>query len=130
MLNQIRTEFDVVIIGGGVAGLSTALWCDELGLSALLLENQAELGGQLLRVHNEIKNYLGREAKNGRALRDAFIEQIEKRRFELRLRAQIAEIDLEKKEIFLTDGTRISAVAIVIATGVRRRKLNVKGEEE
>ena len=121
---------DVVIIGGGVAGLATALWCDELGLSALLLEEKAELGGQLLWVHNEIKNYLGREAKNGRELRDAFLEQITKRRFELRLQAQIDELDLEKKEIRLLDGTRISARAAVIATGIRRRRLNVPGEDE
>src|SRR5215204_4395510 len=103
MLNQLRTEFDVVIIGGGVAGLSTALWCDELGLSALLLEEKTELGGQLLWVHNEIKNYLGREAKNGRELRDAFLEQTAKRAFGLRLQTRVSDIDLERKEIFLAD---------------------------
>ncbi len=122
--------FDVLIIGGGVAGLSTALWCDELGLSALLLEEKNELGGQLLRVHNEIKNYPGREAKNGRELSDAFLEQIGKRDFERRLEARIAEIDPEKKEVFLADGTSFSARALVIATGIRRRKLNVAGEDE
>jgi thioredoxin reductase (NADPH) len=130
MLNQIRTAFDVAIIGGGIAGLSTALWCDELGLSAVLLEEKTELGGQLLWVHNEIKNYLGREAENGRALRDAFLEQIEKRRFELRMPARVAEIRVEEKEIFLTDGTRLSASALVLATGIRRRQLNVQGEAE
>jgi thioredoxin reductase (NADPH) len=130
MINQTRTKFDVVIIGGGVAGLSTALWCDELGLSALLLEEKTELGGQLLWVHNEIKNYPGREAKNGRELRDIFLEQIGKRRFELHLEAQISGIDPVKKEILLADGTKIRGRAIVIATGIRRRKLNVAGEEE
>ncbi len=129
MLNQLRTEFDVVIIGGGVAGLSTALWCDELGLSALLLEEKTELGGQLLWVHNEIKNYLGREAKNGRELRDAFLEQTAKRAFGLRLQTRVSDIDLERKEIFLADRARISARGVVIATGIRRRKLNVEGEE-
>lgn len=130
MLNQIRTKFDVIIIGGGVGGLSTALWCDELGLSALLLESQKELGGQLLWTHNAIKNYLGREAENGREMRDAFLEQIEKRNFELHLQAQIADINFTTKEITLKDWTKISARAIVIATGVRRRKLNVADEEK
>jgi thioredoxin reductase (NADPH) len=130
MLNQIRTEFDVIIIGGGAGGLSTALWCDELGLSALLLESQTELGGQLLWTHNEIKNYLGKESENGRELRDAFLDQIEKRRFELYLQAQIAEIDFEKKEVLLDGGTLIRARAIVVATGIRRRKLNIAGEDE
>ncbi|HEY0461509.1 MAG TPA: FAD-dependent oxidoreductase [Pyrinomonadaceae bacterium] len=130
MLNQARTRFDVVIIGGGVGGLSTALWADELALSALVLEETAELGGQLLRVYNEIKNYLGKEAKNGRELRDAFLEQIEKRAFELLLNARISEVDLEKKEISLIDGRRFSARALVVATGVRRRRLSAAGEEE
>ncbi|HVE58313.1 MAG TPA: FAD-dependent oxidoreductase, partial [Pyrinomonadaceae bacterium] len=130
MLNQIRTKFDVIIIGGGVGGLSTALWCDELGLSALLLENQAELGGQLLWTYNEIKNYPGREAKNGRELRDVFLDQIGKRNFELYLQAQIAEVNFEKKEVLLAGEKSFSARAIVVATGVRRRKLNVAGEDE
>ncbi len=130
MLNQVRTKFDVIIIGGGVAGLSTALWCDELGLSALLLEKDAQLGGQLLRTFNEIKNYLGREARNGRELLDVFLKQIENRNFELRLRAQIAGIDLENKQITLADNAKFSARAVVIATGIRRRALNIEGENE
>jgi thioredoxin reductase (NADPH) len=130
MLNEVCTEFDVIIIGGGVAGLSTALWCDELGLSALLLEKNAELGGQLLWTHNEIKNYLGREVKNGRELRDVFLEQIEKRKFTLHLQAEITDVDLEKREITLADETKIFARAVVIATGIRRRKLNVEGEDK
>lgn len=130
MLNQISAKFDVIIIGGGVAGISTALWCDELGLSTLLLEEQAELGGQLLWTYNEIKNYLGREAKNGRELRDIFLKQIEKLKFTRCLQTQITDIDLEKKEIILADETKFSARAVVIATGIRRRKLNVEGEDE
>ncbi len=130
MINKNLTEFDVIIIGGGAAGLSTALWCDELGLSALLLEKNAELGGQLLWTHNEIKNYLGREVKNGREMRDVFLEQIKKRKFSLYLQAEIAGIDLEKRQITLADETKFSARTVVIATGIRRRKLNVEGEDK
>ncbi len=50
---------DVIIIGAGPAGLSSALWCDELGLDALVLESRSEVGGQLLSVYNSIDNYLG-----------------------------------------------------------------------
>jgi thioredoxin reductase (NADPH) len=130
MLDRTREKFDVAIIGGGVAGISAALWCDDLGLSAVLLEEKSELGGQLLWVHNEIKNYLGREARNGRELRDAFVEQSAKRRFELLLSAPVAAVDLQKREILTADGARISARALVIATGVRRRRLQVAGETE
>jgi thioredoxin reductase (NADPH) len=129
--SEIRNpESEIVIVGGGVAGLSTALWCEELGLSAVLFEQRAEFGGQLLWVHNEIKNYLGVEAANGRALRDAFLEQTAARRFERRLAARVRRVDLSRKEIVLDDGTRVFARAVVIATGIRRRALNVAGEEE
>ncbi|MET0753350.1 MAG: FAD-dependent oxidoreductase [Pyrinomonadaceae bacterium] len=122
-------NFDVIIIGGGAAGLSAALWCDELSLPALLLESGEEFGGQLLRTYNEINNHLGAEAKNGREMRDIFVRQIEKRKFEFRLNAKVSELDLEKKEVLLENGESFSANALIIATGVSRRKLNVDGEE-
>jgi len=121
-------KYDVIIIGGGAAGISTALWCDELGLSAIVLEASEEFGGQLLWTYNEIKNHLGIEAKNGREMRDIFLKQIENRRFERIFSAKISEIDFETKTVFTENGKKFSAEAIVIATGIRRRKLNVEGE--
>jgi thioredoxin reductase (NADPH) len=52
-------EFDVVIIGGGPAGMSALLWSSELGLRAVLLEKEVEFGGQLLHTYNQITNYPG-----------------------------------------------------------------------
>ncbi len=123
-------DFDVIIIGGGAAGLSAALWCDELGLNTLLLESNAELGGQLLWIYNKIKNHLGSEAKNGRELRDIFVRQIETRNFTLRLETKVREVDLEKKSVVLEKGETLFARAIIIAAGIKRRKLNVAGEEK
>jgi thioredoxin reductase (NADPH) len=123
-------NYDVIIIGGGAAGISAALWCDELGLKTLLLESNAELGGQLLRVYNEIKNHLGTEAKNGREMRDRFVEQIENRNFTVRLQAEVRRTDLKKKTLSLINGETFSAPFIVVATGVKRRVLNVEGEQE
>lgn len=125
-----KETYDVVIIGGGAAGISAALWCAELGLSALLLEKNAKLGGQLLRTFNPIKNHLGIEAETGRELRDIFLKQIKNRNFSIRFNTEISEIDFNNKQIFLTDGSIFSAQAIVIATGIRRRKLNVEDEEK
>ncbi len=123
-------NFDVIIIGGGAAGLSAGLWCAELGLNALLLEANTELGGQLLWVYNSIENHLGSEAKNGRELRDIFVRQIENRRFAIRLQSEISDINLEKREVLLSSGEIFSARFLIIATGIRRRKLNVEGEEK
>ncbi|HEX8287096.1 MAG TPA: FAD-dependent oxidoreductase [Pyrinomonadaceae bacterium] len=127
-MNEREKHFDVIIIGGGAAGLSAALWCDELGLSTLLLEEKAELGGQLLWVYNAIENHLGVEAANGRELRDCFTRQIEKRRFLKRLSAKVSAADLANKAVTLENGEEFSAQALIIATGVRRRKLGVEGE--
>ncbi len=125
-----KRDFDVIIAGGGAAGISAALWCDELGLDALLLESRPELGGQLLSTYNPIENYLGFEARNGRELRDVFIGQLGKRNFICRFNSKIVEADPEAKKIVLSGGDTFSSRALIIATGVRRKKLQVKGEEE
>src|ERR1700755_3440564 len=119
---------DVIIIGAGPAGLSAALWCDELGLDTLVLERGPEVGGQLLRVHNRIENYLGVEASNGRELRDLFAAQADARDFDLWTQVQIEEVDLRAKRVRLSSGEELQSIAIVIATGVRRRRLGVPGE--
>lgn len=121
---------DVIIIGAGPGGLSAALWCDELGLDALVLESEVEVGGQLLRVHNRVENYLGVEAANGRELRDIFAAQTEGRDFDLWTQVEIEEVDLRAKRVRLRSGEELQSIAIVIATGVRRRRLGVPGERE
>lgn len=123
-------NLDVIVIGGGAAGISSALWCDELGLKTLLLEEKSELGGQLLRTFNPIENHLGAQAENGRELRDIFVRQIENRNFSIKSSTAISEVDLKNREVMLENGEKFSAEAIIIATGVRRRKLNIEGEKE
>ncbi len=123
-------DYDVIIIGGGAAGISSALWCGELGLKTLLLEKSGELGGQLLRVHNPIHNHLGATAENGRELRDIFVKQIENRHFSITFDGAVAAIDAVNKRLTLENGEKLFAKALIIATGVSRRKLNIAGEKE
>src|SRR5919107_376385 len=121
---------DVIIIGAGPAGLSAALWCDELGLDTLVIEQAAEVGGQLLRVYNPIENYLGVSTSNGRELRDLFAAQVEDKEFDLWTEAEIESVDLRAKRVRLRSGEELQSIALVIATGVRRRRLGVPGERE
>lgn len=123
-------KFDVIIIGGGAAGISSALWCDDLGLNALLLERDEELGGQLLWTHNRIENHLGVAAENGSELRDIFVRQLNKRKFTLHLNAEIVDIELKEKKVRLASGEEFSAGSIIIATGISRRRLDIPGEKE
>jgi thioredoxin reductase (NADPH) len=122
--------YDVIIIGAGPAGMSAALWCDDLGLDALVLEEREEIGGQLLSVYNPIENYLGVRAANGRELRDVFAEQIKERDFDLWTNVEIESVDLMARRVKLKSGEELKSIAVIIATGIRRRKLNVSGEDE
>ena len=121
---------DVIIIGAGPAGLSAARWCDELGLDTLVLEQNEEVGGQLLSVHNAIDNYLGVHAENGRELRDRFVEQTRACDFDLWTNVEIAGVDLKARGITLRSGEDLRSIAIIIATGLRRRQLGIPGEDE
>jgi thioredoxin reductase (NADPH) len=121
---------DVIIIGAGPAGLSAASWCDELGLDTLVLEESGQVGGQLLRVYHPIENYLGVRAQNGRELRDLFAEQLKDAEFDLWTDVEIESVDLRARRITLRSGEELQAIYIIIATGVRRRRLGIPGEME
>jgi thioredoxin reductase (NADPH) len=121
---------DVLIIGSGPAGLSAARWCDELGLDTLVLEQSEEIGGQLLSIHNPINNYLGIQIDNGRELRDLFVAQNKDCDFDLWTRVEIENVDLKAKRVILRSGEELKAIAIIIATGLRRRKLGIPGEDK
>jgi thioredoxin reductase (NADPH) len=123
-------NFDIIIIGAGVAGMSAALWCDELKLKALVLEKEVRPGGQLNIVYNPIENHLGIEAKNGADLCKKILKHLKKRNIQITTGVNIAEVNLERREIQLSNGETLSAGNLIIATGVRRRKLNVEGEEK
>ena len=121
---------DVIIIGAGPGGLSAARWCDELGLDTLVLEQAEEVGGQLLSVFNPIENYLGLHAKNGRELRDLFVEQTKSSDFDLWTNVEIESVDLKAKRVTLRSGEELQAISIIIATGLSRRRIGVPGESE
>jgi thioredoxin reductase (NADPH) len=121
---------DVLIIGAGPAGLSAARWCDELGLDTLVLEQAEEVGGQLLSVHNPIDNYLGLRVKNGTELRDRFGEQNSDSEFDLWTSVEIENVDLKARRVTLKSGEQLQSIAIILATGLRRRRLGIPGETE
>jgi thioredoxin reductase (NADPH) len=121
---------DVIIIGAGPAGLSTAFWCDELSLDTLVLEQAEQIGGQLHRVYNPIENYLGVKTRNGEELLELFTRDVDAAEFDLWTQTAITAVDLRAKRVSLASGESIQSIAIVIATGVRPRELGVPGEKE
>ncbi len=120
---------DVIIIGAGPAGLAAALWCDELGLDTLVLE-QNEVGGQLLSIHGPINDYPGVPASNGREFLERFSESVSKADFDLWTNVEIESVDLKAKRVALRSGEELQSISIILATGVRRRQLGIPGEKE
>lgn len=121
---------DVIIIGAGPAGLSAARWCDDLGLDTLLLEQDSQVGGQLNNIYNPITNYLGLEASDGKELLKTFTRGLENSDFDQWTGTSIETIDLRAKKISLGSGEQLQTIAIIIATGVKRKELGIKGERE
>jgi thioredoxin reductase (NADPH) len=95
-----------------------------------MLEQEREVGGQLLWTYNAIENYLGVRVGDGRELRDLFAGQIQDADFDLWTEVEIERVDLRAKRIALRSGEELRAIGIVIATGVRRRRLGIPGETE
>jgi len=120
----------VIILGGGPAGLSAALWCSELGLTSVILEKQARLGGQLHWIHVPIKNYPGIELANGAEYLERLTTQLHSRKFEAKASIEIDRVDVNQKRVLLRSGEVFAGRAMIVATGVRRRKLGVEGEDK
>jgi thioredoxin reductase (NADPH) len=120
---------DVVIIGGGPAGISAAVWCADLGLSCVVLERERKPYGQLHWIHNPIRNYLGVRARNGADLIERFDETVTSWNIRIETETVVENIDCKRRAITLGGDREISARALFIATGVRRRKLGVPGED-
>jgi thioredoxin reductase (NADPH) len=124
---------DVVIIGGGPAGISTAIWCKRLGVGHLLLEGKAELGGQLIKIHNEIIDYPGIIAENGNLLKNRFIEHFTNLGCNHWLGIKVLSIDAPKRVITILHDdkkVKIKYQYLVIATGAGEKQLNIPGEKE
>jgi thioredoxin reductase (NADPH) len=121
---------DVTIIGAGPAGLSAALWCDELGLDTIVLEQSEQTGGQLHSIYGPVENYPGVRAGNGREFFERFSERVADAEFDLWTNVEIENVDLKAKRVRLRSGEELPSISIIIATGVRRRQLGIPGETE
>ena len=121
---------DVIIIGAGPAGLSAALWCDELGLDTIVLEQNKHTGGQLHSIYGPVENYPGLRANNGSEFFERYSERVGDAEFDLWTNAEIESVDLKAKRVRLRSGEELQSISIIIATGVRRRQLGIPGENE
>jgi thioredoxin reductase (NADPH) len=120
---------DVIIIGGGPAGMSALIWCHSLGLRGVLLEQSPELGGQTLQMFHRTLDYPGLIVENGRELRDRFVAHLDELKLDYRTDCKIAEVNLRERRA-LCDGQWLQSRAVIIATGARKRRLGIPGEDK
>lgn len=129
----MKIEKQVIIIGGGPAGISAAIWCKRLGIDHLLIEDRAVLGGQLLDIQNRIIDYPGLMAINGQQIQQMFISHLTQLSCEYIVSTNVRSISASSKKIIADIGNRkqeISFQYLIMATGAVARSLGIPGEAE
>ncbi|MFN0085943.1 MAG: NAD(P)/FAD-dependent oxidoreductase [Blastocatellia bacterium] len=122
------SETDILILGGGPAGMSALLWCHSLGLRGRLLESGDELGGQMLMMFHRIFDYPGLSGLTGAEMRDRFAAHLNELGLAWRTGAAIDRVDARGRRVSC-EGQWLRAGALVLATGARKRRLGIPGEE-
>ena len=124
-----KREYEVVIIGGGPAGLSAGIYTARARLKSLLVE-KGVTGGWIVNA-GVVENYPGfADGINGLELADAMQQQAQKFGLET-LTAEVTGLELKgEQKVVKTNEGDIAAGAVIVAGGSDRVKLGVPGEEE
>jgi thioredoxin reductase len=122
---------ELVVVGAGPAGVSAALWARSRNLDVLVLELGSGPGGQLHQIHFEPREIAGWLTGGGHALASAYARQLAEAGVLVRYGAEAQSLGVRDGLVLhLTNGERVSARAVLVATGTRRRLLGVPGERE
>lgn len=117
-------EYDIIIVGGGPAGLTAAIYGLRAGKKVLVLEGKA-LGGQIVNAM-DVQNYPGFVSISGVELIANMQSQVVKLGGEIKYERAMGI----KDKTVCTDGGEYKAKAIILATGAENRKLGLYGEDE
>ncbi|MEO0733202.1 MAG: FAD-dependent oxidoreductase [Bacteroidota bacterium] len=123
--------YDVVIVGGGPAGMAAAVYGGSEGLRTLLIEKRAP-GGQA-GTSSRIENYLGfPSGLSGSELTRRAMAQTLRFGVELVSPREVADIRIQDnyKILTLDDGSEVKTRAVILTTGVQYRKLPAEGAEQ
>jgi len=124
----MRTIYDVIIVGGGPAGLTAATYTLRAGKTALVLERGA-FGGQMT-FSPKIENFPGVISASGNELADKMVEQVMNLGGEFEFGEVTGIVDNGDTKTVISDIGEFMCKAVIIANGVKHRMLGIAGEEE
>ena len=121
--------YDIIVIGGGPAGLTAATYARRAGRSVLVIEKNT-FGGQIT-WSPRVENFPSVVSASGAELGDRMMEQAMEQGAELELEEVVSvRAEGEIKTVVCESGAEYSARALIIATGAKPRMLGVEREEE
>lgn len=123
-------DHHVIIIGGGPAGLTAGLYASRAHLKTILLESMIPSGQAYMA--ERIENYPGfPDGISGRELIERFTQQATRFGLDIQQFTTVDKVELAREKRTVTAGDKkLSASALIIATGAQWNKLGVVGEEE
>ncbi len=130
-LEAERDAYDLVIIGGGPAGLAAAIYAAREGIDSIVVDASA-LGGQA-GVSDRIDNYPGfPDGISGAELAERFVDQARRYGVELLSAVSVRSVEPDGEDVVtsLSSGQELTSHAVIVATGSTYRRLDVPGEDE
>ena len=120
--------YDIIVVGSGPAGLTAAVYAGRASKSVLVIEKEA-FGGQV--THSpKIENYPGDLEMSGMDFADRLLEQAIAQGAETEFAEVTGVEELGDRKVVHTDSGDYEAKAVIIATGVKHRRLGIDREEE
>jgi len=125
----IHTDADVVILGGGPAGITAGIYCAQAKLKTVMVD--LGLGGGNLAITHQVSNFPGFPLPQpGAMLAHQMVEHAKAAGVETRFAAEVTKVDLQAHTVVLDGLETLRAKRIIVATGSSPRPIGVKGETE
>jgi thioredoxin reductase (NADPH) len=119
--------YDVIIIGGGAAGLTAAIYAVRAGMNVIVLEKMG-IGGQII-LTDTVENYPGFPLISGPDLMEKFEKHVEKFGVEIKYEEVQAIKSKGNTHTVVTDSAEYETIGVIVASGSQPRKLRVPRED-